>query len=368
MFGGAMALWKNSTEKILTGVVCSCLMGSIQLQAVQDTSYAQNGNGKELQSVTPNVGPNTTWTVDPFFTVDFIYWTAREEGLAYAMEGANASIFNANLPTIPKGKILDPDWCFDPGFKVGAGLDMQYDGWDVYANYTWFHNSSHDSLNKPNGFLPTIPNFLFFLFNLFPTPPASFAFESAKQDWSLHFNTIDLELGRGYYISRFLTLRPHVGLKGTWQDQDIRTKYTLVEQEIFQVHQHQNSWGIGIRAGLEGCWYFIRSFGLYGDFALSGMWSGFSNTRKDNRIQNDQTRVNILDTRYLNHSVKPVIEFGLGLRYELLYHNDDFRFLIQAGWEEQIWFGYNQIIDLAEYGDRGNLSLQGFTLEVRLDF
>jgi len=363
-----MALWNISTRKIVTGLVSCCLAGTSYLQAVQDTSYTQNTNNTEMQSVTPNSGPKTTWAVDPFFTVDFIYWTPRVEGLAYAMEGANLSLFSGILPAIPPGNIIEPDWSFDPGFKVGAGLEMQYDGWDVYANYTWLHSSVNDSLNNPNGFIPTLPNFLFFLFNLFPNPPASAAFESAKQDWDLHFNTIDLELGRGFYISRFLTLRPHVGLKGTWQDQDVRTRYTLVDQEIFRVHQHQDSWGIGIRAGLDACWYFIRSLGLYGDFALSGMWSGFNNTRKDNRIQSDQTRVNILDTRYLNHSVKPVLEFGLGLRYELLYHDDDFRFLLQAGWEEQVWFGYNHIIDLAEYGDRGNLSLQGFTLEARLDF
>lgn len=362
-----MALWKNSTEKILTGVVCSFLMGSIQLQAAQDTSYGQNGNGKEIQSVTPNAGPNTTWIVDPFFTVDFIYWTAREDGLDYAIEGANLNLLN-QVPSIPKGKIQNPDWSFDPGFKVGAGLKMQHDGWDVYANYTWFHNSSHDSLHKPNGFLPTLPNFLFFLLNLLPNIPNNLGFESAKQDWSLHFNTIDLELGRAYYISRFLTLRPHVGFKGTWQDQEVRTQYQLVVQNLFRIHQHQDSWGIGIRTGLDACWYFIRSFGLYGDFSLTGMWSGFHSKRKDDHIQPDLTTTNILDTKQLTHAVKPVIEFGLGLRYELLYNNDDFRFLIQAGWEEQIWLEHNHLIDMAEYSDKGDLSLQGFTLEVRLDF
>jgi len=338
------------------------------LYASHQDSYPSSDTKQEMCPITPNAGPKTEWKADPFFTLDFIYWTPRQEGLAYALDGMDLGAFSITPNT--SGHIYDPDWDFDPGFKVGTGVKMQHDGWDVYANYTWFHSSANDSVSgsRDTGLFPTGPNALFFLLNVFPTPPSTIAFVSAKQNWDLHFNVIDLEIGRDYHISHCLTLRPHIGFKGTWQDQDLRARYDMQDNNAFTVHKHQDSWGLGIRTGLDGCWYFARSLGLYGDFALSGLWSGCKNIRRDHRVLEDLSLINILDTRDLTHTIKPVIEFGLGLRYQYFYHNDDFRFLLQGGWEEQIWLGHNHFIDMAEYGDKGNLSLQGLTLEARLDF
>ncbi|QVL56500.1 MAG: MOMP family protein [Simkaniaceae bacterium] len=351
----------------LAGVLC------LAASSLHADPYTQHGElkpstppsrGEQPPEITPNAGPKTVWAADPFFTADFIYWTARQEGLAYAISGADIGILS--LDTAP-GRIHQPDWSFEPGFKVAAGVKIQHDGWDVYANYTWLHSDARDSISNPNGFLPTLPNFLLILFNILPNLPSG-ELSLGKTHWSHHFNTIDLELGRDYYISRFITLRPHVGLKGSWQDQDVRTSYHITDGTTLSIHNHQDSWGIGVRTGLDTCWYFTRSFGLYGDFALSGLWSGFNTSRKDTNSSPNNPENVYLDTGEVIHSVKPVIEFGIGLRYEYLYRNDDFRFLIQAGWEEQIWIDNNHLVDVAEYGDKGSLSLQGFTLEARLDF
>ncbi|MCB1066804.1 MAG: MOMP family protein [Simkania sp.] len=351
----------------LAGVMC--LVGGSTLQAgpLQEQGMRPpppQPPTTDAREITPEAGPHTVWAVDPFFTADFIYWTSRQEGLSYAITGADVRLLA--IDTSP-GSIHQPDWEFSPGFKVGAGLQMQHDGWDVYANYTWLHSDANDSVSDENGILPTLTNALYILLN------ASVGIISGRPDkattsWSHHFNVIDLELGRNYYISSALTLRPHVGLKGTWQDQDLHTVYYITDGTTFATHGHQDSWGVGVRAGLDTCWYFIPSFGLYGDFALTGLWSGFNSTRKDREKLPNLEVTEYLNTTDINHSVKPVIEFGIGLRYEYYYNQDDFRFLIQAGWEEQIWLGNNQFIDVAEYGDRGNLSLQGLTLEVRLDF
>lgn len=332
------------------------------------TAFAQDSppSYQENCSITPLAQPNkSNRVVDFFFDAAFIYWTARQDGLAYAIEGADFNLVNFDTQ---RGPIHEPDWDFEPGFKVGAGLKMEHDGWDVYANYTWLHSSASDSITDPGNFLPTLQNGAFILFNIIPNPPGGGGFQSASETWKHHFNVIDLELGRDYYISQYLTLRPHFGFKGTWQEQDVRIRYSFVDTNQFRAHQHQDSWGIGIRTGLNACWFFIPSFGLYGDFAISGLWSGFNNSRKDDRVFPDQSMLNILDTHEVTHSVKPVIEFGLGLRYQLLYNDDDYRFLIQAGWEEQIWMDNNHLIDFAQYGNKGTLSLQGFTLKVRFDF
>ncbi|MCB1110824.1 MAG: MOMP family protein, partial [Chlamydiia bacterium] len=327
-------------HKLLTLVVgfaacCSATLAYADPQGQYGSNYSPPPQKVEPPPITPPAGPKTAWVADPFFTVDFIYWTARQEGLAYAIEGVD---FNATGINTDRGPIHEPDFEFDPGFKVGTGVTMQHDNWDVYANYTWLHTTATDKVTDVNGFLPTLPNFLFIFFNVTNLPPPITGdLIEGKTSWTLHFNTVDLELGRNYYISRFLTLRPHVGLKGTWQDQDSRTSYRLSDGNAISIHNHQDSYGVGIRAGLNTCWYFIKSFGLYGDFALTGLWNGFTNFRNDKRHTPNDAVQPFFETHQTTHSVKPVIELGIGLRYEYLFNQDNYRFLIQAGWEEQLW-------------------------------
>jgi hypothetical protein len=59
----------------------------------------------------------------------------------------------------------------------------------------------------------------------------------------------------------------------------------------------------------------------------------------------------------------------LGLRYDYWFSDDDYRFRIAASWENQLWLHQNHFIKALDAADvLGNLSLQGFTLNVRFDF
>ncbi|MCB1109563.1 MAG: hypothetical protein KDK64_01155, partial [Chlamydiia bacterium] len=44
---------------------------------------------QEQCPITPNAAPKITGMADFYFDAAFIYWTARQEGLAYAIEGAD---------------------------------------------------------------------------------------------------------------------------------------------------------------------------------------------------------------------------------------------------------------------------------------
>ncbi len=57
-----------------------------------------------------------------------------------------------------------------------------------------------------------------------------------------------------------------------------------------------------------------------------------------------------------------MIEVGLGLTYMMFFHKDTSALTLSAGWEEQVWIGFNGGFP------GGNLSLQGFTFKAGYEF
>ncbi|WP_194847996.1 Lpg1974 family pore-forming outer membrane protein [Candidatus Neptunochlamydia vexilliferae] len=321
-------------------------------------------------TITPNAGPRVDHGIDVFLNTDFIYWTPRMDGLAYAITGSGDGVSST-----PRGSVKHLDWNWAPGFKVGAGLNLPHDGWDVTAEYTWLYSSAdHKKAVSGSDILSpwNVSNLVSLLSNS--------EIREARADWDIHFHTAHLSLGRNYFISNFLTLRPFVGFKGSWIDQDYRVRYTLegtIDSNL-RMKNDQDFWGIGLRTGLDTGWQLTSILSLYGNFAISGLWSQFQVDRKDTRNDSNNpgggnsplnTNITVLNSEDDFHTIKGVIEFGLGLRAEWWFFDDRYHFLIQGGWEEQLWINHNNLLKtyFAE-SDHGDLILQGFTMKLRFDF
>ena len=192
--------------------------------------------------------------------------------------------------------------------------------------------------------------------------------------WQLHFNNIDLELGRNYWISKWLALRPFVGLKVSWMEQNFHAEYHVndashsFDRWDYHMYQDQDQWGVGVRAGLNTVWYLWKHVGIFGDFALSGMYNHFDTERRDKYRNNQSLFTKNLNTEAGFYDVTAVLEWALGARFDTAFHNDDYYFYFQAGWEQQLWFNQNQFFYLAEGKGSGNLSMQGLTLEMGFYF
>jgi len=368
-----------------TAIACGLFTGVFAAQMEDSDQQLNRSSSEETQfrEITPNAGPRVTNGVDVFVTADFIYWTARQDGLAYARTGLVDYAEAVALGDTAEGTTYYPDSKFSPGFKVGIGLNLGHDGWDTYLNYTWFHTKNHHSVVATN------PS------NISPVPlwevatlGSSLAKDNflvlssfvnvgrASSNWSLHFNNFDFEIGRNFYVSQYLTLRPYSGLKGTWSHQYFNVSYSNyltsdVSSEVSAAHMHANQkfWGIGIRTGLETSWYFDKNWSIFGNTALSSLWGRFYDTRKDHVTSASDVHRTILNTRADFHTVRPVMEFQLGARYDYWFSDDDYHFGIEAAWEQQVWFNQNQFIELLNAsGSQANLTLQGFTLDFRFDF
>ncbi|HSX04513.1 MAG TPA: Lpg1974 family pore-forming outer membrane protein [Rhabdochlamydiaceae bacterium] len=338
--------------------------------------------------ILPNAGPCIACGADLYFTADFIYWTVREEHLGYALTLGNQTAATASAPA--HGKISQLDFKMKPGFKVGVGMLFDHDGWDVFAEYTWIRarNITGSVTNTP-GTTYIIDTLLWEVTGAETTVTTAGVggITSVSGAWQLHyFNVIDLELGRNFYVSRYLMLRPHFGFKGTWQKQffDVTVNglangttagsFTTGNSITSTMKQEQFYWGFGIRAGLDAAFHFSRSFSTFGEIAVAGLYGQFEENRLGREFNNSTgafiavppfSPVSITDNF---HTIKPVMEWQVGLRWEMYTCDWDFHFAFEAAWEEQYWLGQNQFINYLTETRGGDLSFQGLTLKFRFDF
>ncbi|NGX59141.1 MAG: hypothetical protein KR126chlam3_00288 [Chlamydiae bacterium] len=306
-----------------------------------------------------------------FIDGQFLYWYARETNLPYAarliLKESNAvNIDKVSLGYVKKLEHFDTKW--EPGLRVGIGVNSKCDGWDYYLNWTYFHNSEKQSRKLPLDVTnPTLENEIFlnpwlnstnFLFFSLGTPTSrTFSlFNTIAAKWETRFNQIDLEIGRKYWLSRCFTLRPYAGIRGA------RTKTVFSEKgtrgplldEIFggvskffsqSTDRFKNRlWGAGFFLGLQPNWYFCRNFILYANLDGALLWGEFQSKKKESLFSsgiNNSTNTIFVDLRHTSKdsffTMSALIDLGIGLRWEKNWCCDRYRTSLDLGWEHHIW-------------------------------
>lgn len=340
-------------------------MGQHSVQSSQKNG--QKNDNQMMGQITPEAEPRVVHWADPFLTAEFIYWDAVQDGLDYAMTGVSLTGVNAD-----KGRVHAPNSDFVPGFKLGFGLRFKHDGWDLYGNYTWLSEVDADSSARSDSDGDSTVTSMWDIMTPSGIAAVGLPMDSAKANWELQLNVLDLELGRNFYISPRLTLRPHFGFKFGWLSQDYDIKYdnmTATQGINYSIKHDQDFFGVGIRTGLDTVWYFARHVGLYADFAFAALWSDFDVSRKDEYASAIESEYKIVNNKNPHtDALTEVLELGIGLRYDTTFFVGDYAFYIQAGWEEQIWFNQNQLYSLSRDASASNLTFQGLSVKAGLMF
>lgn len=344
---------------------------SLSADQANNTMNGSSGNASMNTNmtnyvITPSAQPVVEGDADFFVTADFIWWKPNQEGTSVSYPGYSNGTSNA-----PSGTALYPNFEFQPGFKLGVGTTMRHDGWDLYANWTWFRSEDVNGRHHTKGSETQWTDLSYS--NNGTTAPSIWAVQNASTRWNMHFNVIDLELGRNFWISKYLTLRPHFGLKTAWIHQNQHVEFdgigtdaaaSLASTEKAELDFKQHFWGLGLRTGLNTSWHFNRNWSIYGDFALAALWTDYDNSRGD---ENETTELKTFRGNTDVHTIEPVLEIGLGLMYQTWWHNDDYQFTVAAGWEEQVWFDHNQNMNV-NARRQGNFTLQGLTVKFGFEF
>ncbi len=315
--------------------------------------------------------------VDVFVTADFLYWKMHEEGLEFALSGVKGPS-NPNPEAVKKGKIFKPHFKWDRGFRVGAGYIIPKRTWDIWVNWTRFHtegkkSASHsgDSALNPLFAILDQPNFI------------SGEIRTSSAKIKVHYDTVDLELGRRYEIIPRLFLRPQIGLRGVWINQDYKVDYLYSNGIGSQAHEQKfnnDFHGVGLRGGVNSRWYITPHFGIFGNLAAGLAGGRFHETEKFTETLDTITPP--ANGRYVYvsdhfYDVIPEVDLVLGLHLEPGSCKNRYQLEIDAGWEYTVWFNQNQIYLFTTEGvtssgigirERGNLTFQGLSVSAKLRF
>jgi len=304
---------------------------------------------------TPSAAPQTNG-FGYFITADFLWWKLYEFQDDFVYKDKKTT----GVPPF-KGKVENVDFNWEPGFRVGAGYVFDYDGWDVSFHFTDYEtHASNSKHSSSKGFLLPIWDF-----DILPL-------SKIHTHWEVHYFDLDLVLGRNYFVSKYLSLRPFIGLASTWINQHKRAKEVVFAfpNVVAKVKGKNNFWGIGPRLGLDSQFFLGRHFSLYGNVEGSLLWGRFDVHEKESIKALDAV---IYDENLNTHRMAPMVACGLGVAFETNFNKNENHFLVKLGYESQYWWQQNQfpVLYLPSFSQKresGDLSIAGLTLDFRLDF
>jgi hypothetical protein len=318
------------------------------------------------------VNPSSRFQVEKgwnfFLNTEFLWWVAKEDGLFYAQSGYTGATTSAVPPDGTKnfsGHLQKVKPHFRPGFRIGIGGNMGYDEWDIFLNWTWFKSHAR---GHSRGHLLT----------LWGHPEASGegnnlnGARSANAKWSLHFNILDLEMGRSFWVGRHFSLRPFFGIRSSWIDQhfDIHYNYTTTPRTKGRLRAESDFEGVGVRGGLDMRFALLSGWSFY-SIASASMLYGFYDCDFHERWNS----LRVASTRDGFHNAASSAQLALGVRWDTYLHRDRYHIGLYAGWEQNIWFGLNKMNHYFHNLSAGNLqqmngdlTLSGGTFGVRFDF
>jgi cob(I)alamin adenosyltransferase len=290
-----------------------------------------------------------------FLTGEWLYWKFYEGGTDYATTYSSSFLEDAH------GKQFHFNWT--SGFRVGLGYVFERDAWDLYFSYTQIQNNANSSTD---GTL-----FPLLLYQDIGSTDAPITADSAHIHWKAMFRNLDADLGREYFVGKWLSFHPAFGLKGAWIDQNIKVRYNnSTDDEEFKTKFKNDFSGVGPKLGVNSNWFLGKGFSFYAGVTGALLWGDFS--LKQTQERTDDTVEVDLKSHF--DRIVPTAQIRTGLLFDWFFNRDRCHIGINAGWEFQYWWNQNQIERFTD--DRlpiyirssDELSMQGFTLGLRFDF
>lgn len=299
-----------------------------------------------------------------YLSGSFIYWMPKLEGIDL---GILADTEFGEV--IERGKVVNFDYDYKPGFKVGISFLYDFDHWECEAEYTYYHTKQNKS--KDGNICPKWLNIEFMeLVNNFIGVSAS---------WEIDYDLIDLHFARNYYVGKKLTLRPHFGGQALFLKQSFQAEYSANPVEplpntistlVSKNHSNANSYGT--RAGIESNWIFGETFRIVGAVSASILYTDYDvSTKQFLKNFPEVLRTDIDDNNFW--CLRPHAEMRFGLAYGDYFCCD--RFFLDFGlfYEFNVLWNQNVFLFITDETcprvlQNGDLYLHGLTFTLKWAF
>lgn len=334
--------------------------------AAQMKSDMQSTGSQPMSSVVTLTSARPESDNGWYLFADALYWHADVGNTDWAFRNNNTAATNG----VKKGPNHKLDFKWSWGFRVGLGANMNHDEWDTNLYYTWFHTENSNSVGTSSTTQRAVDN-----------QGSTGAISQGKNEWNIHYSMFDWELGRWFYVSKSLALRPHAGLKGGWIHQKVERKLTVNSTTTAEADLKNDFWGIGVAGGVNTTWYLghvgSHNFSLFGDFAGAMMYGHFDVDHKET-LKTNSVVTNGTHPDDLNRNLAvPVLQAMFGMGWDTPFNRDRCHFGLKVGYEFQYWFRQNQMLNIKNGAPAGtvqytrnsdDLALQGLTVDFRFDF
>jgi hypothetical protein len=309
--------------------------------------------------VTPSAKGCIETTESYYLEAAYLYWHSSIEGLSVTSNIQRQGAFQI------KETIEQIDYKYESGFKLGLGYNLSYDYWDVFANWTRLRTQPHSSWSSKSQTLNASLLDPFERFNILGS-------SSIRSHWNLHFDSVDLELGRRLFLGRNLAIRPYAGLKGAWVTSKLNTSYFGINRSSFNsanVFLKNRNQGIGLRFGMQSRWDLSCSnFAILTKIAGTVLWNSMKTRNDTNEFNSSGSLVLGGGSKYDHYrTLKPLVECFIGLDWGSCFCKK-YYLGVSAGYEMQFWWNYNTFFVAPKNTTMYDLNLHGLTSTITMDF
>lgn len=203
---------------------------------------------------------------------------------------------------------------FTTGERVGIGYNTSYDSWDVLVEFTGF-NYSHNNAGVSN----------YSLANTFYTV-------TGTTNYTYYFNQGDLDFGRMMQVSSKIKMRPHLGARVLWLNEQAQFSYAA---NTYATQKNKNTLG-GLELGVDSLWYFSKAFSIYANLGLTTL----VNQQKTIFRTNDS---NLKPSFHTNYGSKIIggYDIKIGLRWDKNFSDNSYHFGLNFGYEQHSLININ---------------------------
>jgi len=341
-------------------------------------------------------------------SLDVLYWQTKMAGSTYCAINDGLANQPINFTLRPR----EPNFQWAWGFKLGAGYNFEHDKWDTKLQYTFFRNHAKDYVNPLS--LPSVIISPIIEAGAPLTYVSATAFEEknvivsyadqTRASLKNRYDNLYLDLGRDFFVSKYLSLRPSFGAEAAWftftsnvkfsggtpvslpvaqeannasidlsqfQIEDISGNIPFTETRTLdgvgdcnlQTNFKEKFVGIGPRAGLDTRWHLGEGFSIYGDVNAALLYGYFKNALS--QTYGDQP-ANEARAYYNFHRLVPTAKFEMGLVYDKYIMCETQHVSMALGYENQYYWDvfYSDVF----MGLPAGMGMYGVNLKFQWDF
>lgn len=316
------------------------------------TSNARKTYGAKLADASPNIDG-----FGFYVSADVLYFKMIQDSNAYAYAYASIPLSGSVQPG--NRTLYKSDFDFDWGFKTGFGYYAEHDQWQTGFEFTFFKTQTGSSAYPSSGQSITIsPNATQNIMGIV------IGASQASDNWKVSFYNLDWTIGKDFFVSKYLSLFPEVGVKTAWLWQQRNTSWTI-SPVTSSVSAQDDFVGVGPKCDVVAKLWLGKNFSFIGkiDTALlcsssKVSYSAIGDSAGAAVPFSNSTRVK---------QVCPYIGMNLGFAYDTNFQEDILNIGIKLTYEQQYYNKASRFFN-NDVPSSSDVTVQGINLGFLLSF